>query len=321
MKAKLFTVLILSFLLGVAGCKKDDPVPPDPPTPSDSTLTVTLNGVKVAGIYAVQFEAENLIILKWNYTGKVITVLRDGNFFSNKTVGDTTMRLENSMTFTFLDTNGNPLPPKIGISIKTEIVLPQIISFTASASSVTRGDSVILSLIYSNGDTNLITSSPLVLKSLSTDSVRNLVDYPMVSTRYTAVVWNQYGSDTATVDVVVTEPTRADSLFGSWLTIDKLYQAPGSTQFVSLLVDCEKDDYTIFMANYRFEYHQGPVWCGGTSELFANGDWSLSEDGTQLNIAGLVHNIIELTDTTLVMTCPDLGSVGGIHKIIYNRIL
>lgn len=295
MKAKMFPVFILSFLLVVAGCKKDDPVKPDLPTPSDSTLAVTLNGVKVSGIYAVQFEAENLIILKWNYSGKVITVLKDGVFFSNKTVGDTTMKLENSMTFTFRDANGKELPPKIGISIKTEIILPQIISFTASSYSILRGDSVVLSLIYSNGDTNLITSSPLVLKSLSTDSVRSLTDFPVFSTRYTAVVWNQYGSDTATVDVVVTEPTPPTNM-------DYISAHPWTMESC-LYKYYEGDPWIIggIIAGEKNVFHSSNTWeiFSASNILIGNGTFFINE--TILDWGGNVYKIIELNDTIMTI--------------------
>jgi len=201
------SLLALCIFTIVAGCKKDPIDLPQPP-PSDSLiLKLSLNGVQVLNTYSLEIGNGDKVCLVWEYTGKTpFQILMNGQHFSERLKGDTSVTVSESLIFRFT-VQGNLLSQQINVSLKIENVLPTITSFTSSKDTIAVGDSVVLTLRYSNGDTNSITSNSIpTLISLNNDSVVSLTVFPTVNTRYTATVWNKYGSASAFLDVIVTEP-------------------------------------------------------------------------------------------------------------------
>lgn len=317
MKTRLyFSVLVFSLMAMMSSCKKET-TGPDP----DENATIKSSLVPTNPVYG------GSAIISWNVIGTCgkFLVIYGGDTISKDCTGSYELKnltepctvdfvcvlLSNGRTVKgsqYVPVGSAPVPPTLTITCDTSTV-PFMGSKVISWTSSTNTDSVLDSKNQNVGKSGSIQIGGLIK-----------------DTTITRKAINSAGFDIKSVTVkVAPKPilTRIDSLFGSWLLVDKLNKSQSSTQFISNIISCERDDFTIFMSvmttatTYKFELHQGPVWCCCDSELFGNGDWSLSQDGTKLNMDGLVYDIT-LEGNTLTMLCTDF--VGGFNKLVYTKI-
>ena len=202
-----------------------------------------------------------------------------------------------------------PIPPVLTVTYDTSTVVyggSKVVSWSASANT----DSVVDSKNHNVGN-----SGSIQLGGLEKDTtlLRKAI--------------NGAGFDAKLITIkVASKPvkTTADKFNGSWLNTDILYRIKDSTTFKSIIVDCQKDDIWKFMKDLSdttkgtFEMHQGLNWCYGTNEIWWYGGWFLVSNNTQIIIGGTTFDILELTDTKLVMTDIDIG-MGGTFKYVFSK--
>lgn len=318
--SNLIIFLIFGCILIFAGCSKKTTGPVDPP-PAFPAISISpdnnpeiLNG--------------NTFTFAWSMTGdlKNPSVSLDGNTLSTLAVGESSQKFTGTGTHVFIASceslNGTPISKSITVTVKDALPVLPTVTLNANKTTILEGDSVLLSWHNYNSDSSTLTSVPAIfpLTNFAVDSVGSLWVKITQTTVFTLTGKNKFGATTSSATITAIAPppppTTADSLFGSWLKMDLLYQAIGSTEFISVIENCEKDDTLKFLTNFRFEMHQGPVWCGGSSEIWFNGDWFLFSNNTQLNLMGTVYTILELTNTTLVLVRTN-GS--GTFKTVYQK--
>ena len=320
MKPKIvFSVLICMFLFELTGCKKAKDVPVSPiPTVNDSILLKNSGTLIMTSTVNIPWDGD--FQFSWEYKGTKAFEIRknDLTFSKEKSGSGQFAHLQGNMNFTFfLDNNkvSNDLIVLVGKDPDPYawfVIYPvDTIPYNSSANLTYKfvGDSA---HIYDETNTIPIT----VFDTVGTYNTGNLLQS---KTFYIKAFKNSKNAVGAVRLKVYPSPpvlTTADSLTASWLKIDLLYRKKDSTNFRSVIVDCEKDDVLKLMANGVMEYHFGLVLCFGKLEYFTD-TWSMLPNRHFME-AGMDNTIISLSDTTLIVTHPETGS-GGTFKIVYQK--
>jgi hypothetical protein len=221
-------------------------------------------------------------------------------------------------------------PVKASVEVKPQVIVPPTLPTTTLVASrliIFEGDSVLLSWHNSNSDSSTLTSIPAIFprETFVIDSVGSIWVKPNESTLFTNNGYNKAGSASSSVTIFVNAPpplTISVKIDGIWDKMDVLYQATDTGVYESVIGGCEKDDFWIFIksqnqsdtTNGTFEMHQGPIWCGGTTEIWSSGNYHVLV-GSQISLHGAVYKIVELTDTKLVLSC----FTSGTFKYVFEK--
>ena len=304
---------LLIFLTFFLSCQKKESTPQTQPPPVvDTSYSLKVYNFNIPILSdTIKKEWNDSLNLRWEFNGsKHFEILLDNVHLTFDTIGKHDfLLLEKTFVLSF---------QKYGITIKKLVVavgakpIPSV-TLTISVDSVPLGGSDNIGYTFV-GDSCIVSNGVLNHKlpnSIGTFSTGALFQ----PTTFSFTAYKRGVTATATTFIKIMQPTTADSLFGTWLEKDLLYKPQGSTEFTSVIEDCEKDDYIKLMPNYRYEEHQGLIWCPGkNSELWSSGVWLLLPN-RQINIGGNIYTF-ELTNTSLILTIPNGG---GITKVIYEK--
>jgi len=323
MKKLLYTIIILLF---VAGCKKDDTppvviVPPDK-DPVISATATTLNP-----------DYKGTSTVSWEVTGIYQSFVVSLNGSQISTEAKSSLKLDDvvdTKNFAFVATTKSGKQVTKNLSIFPKLpptpVMPKINSFTVDHSTVEDGLPIMLNWNISYSKSISLTIKPLGKPESTTDGLDSIgtASYiPRENTSFILKATNQNGEVTDTVNVVVTTPpvpTRSDSLTFAWLQMDLLYwNGVGSPVWESKIADCEKDNHWEFNPNAIFHLHEGIDWCGFSTELVKICSWELLSNNTQIKIGSDIYDIVELTDTSLVLTCLMTDGGTALWKIVLQK--
>ncbi|MEI7661372.1 MAG: hypothetical protein WCK34_04210 [Bacteroidota bacterium] len=303
------------------GCQKDKTSSVDPPIPpvvNDSIILknsgnlITSNGVNIPWDGDFQFS--------WGYKGTKAFEIKINNIsFSKEKSGNWNFsHLQSKMDFSFyLDNNkvSNSLIVAVGENpdgtIGFTYIPPDPIPYNTASTIgyIFTGDSCV---ITNNKNSN---TSTVVAPKSGSYNTGLLTEW----TIFTFTVWKNGHTITGIAGVHVNPApilTTADSLKASWLKNDVLYRPKDSTNYKSVIVPCQKDDILVLMDNWVMGYHEGSNICFGNIEYWTD-TWSMLPN-RHFMTAGQDNAIMNLSDSTLVVTHPETGS-GGTFKIVYKK--
>lgn len=323
MKKLLYAIVIMLF---VAGCKKDD-TPPTIVVPPDKDPVISVTATTLNPDY------KGTSTVSWEVTGIYQNFVVSLNGSQISTEAKSSLKLDDivdTKNFAFVATTKSGKQVTKNLSVFPKLpptpVLPKINSFTVDHSSVEDGLPIMLNWNISYSKSISLTIKPLGKPETTNDGLDSIATasfIPRENTSFILKATNVNGEVTDTVNVVVTTPpvpTRSDSLTFAWLLTDKLlWSGVGIPVWESMIYECEKDNHWEFNPNAIFHLHEGIDWCGFSTELVMECSWELLPNNTQIDIGGKLYNIVELTDTSLVITSLMNNNGTALWKNVFQK--
>jgi len=270
---KLFLVFCIAVFI-IAGCKKDEPVIPDEILPTISTNPSCDTEVSYGDTITFNWE------MKGNLKNPIVSI--NGNFISNKTVGEYSLKVTGTIYFVAYceSLNGDQVPKKITITAKN-IPPPPILptgTLNASPSIILKDGSSTLTWEYHHGDSATIVSVPAGLPLRGIDSTGSRIVTPQETTIYTLTVYNKNGKITLGVTITVNQPivpTNTDLLLLDRWYIDSIWIRENENDPWVLNYIGSSDTWKIYYIDGRINMYEIPntliscgIWSWSTNEKY-----------------------------------------------------
>lgn len=297
MKANTFTLIILSVLLAITACKKDE----DPPVVLvKPTLIFSDNNPEFLGSSTINWNANGDDYNKFSVTVNGVEV-SDEKFGSY--VLDSITTTQTVFVLCFKKGQNDPVAVQGQITPRDPLLT---LSIVPDQITIFKGQTILLDWT-SNGEVTC-TEIPAV----SGKSGQTRIN-PEITTTYHFTSTFYGFTKKCDVTVIVNDPlppTRKDTLsnFGPWSMVKLRFQdGPGLPWYEANIWECRQDNLMTFSQNPdKVLYDRGEIRCSDDETRLESTDFTLVEN---ILTTGQIYEIITLTQDTLIWRYHPGGSV------------